>query len=60
MTAAAPADLFRLDTIDLGFVGDGRMGVRIGGQPGVRAERLRHQRCGPSAGRNGGSARNNA
>jgi hypothetical protein len=60
MTAAAPADLFRLEMLDLGFVGDGWMGVLIGRQPWVRAERLRHKRCGLGAGRNGGSAHNNA
>jgi hypothetical protein len=56
----APPHFFGLETIDLGFVGDGRMGVWIGGQPCVRAKRLRQQRCGLGAGRNGGSACNHA
>ena len=54
-----PAHFLRLETIDFALVGDGRMGILIGGEPSVRAQRLRRQRRGLGGGGDCGGARNN-
>ena len=46
----APANLFGLETIDLILVGDGGVGVLIGGKPPVHARRPRRERSGLCAG----------
>jgi len=56
----APAHLLRLETIDFAIIGDGRMGILMGGKPSVRAEWLRRQRRGLGGGGDCGSARNDA
>jgi hypothetical protein len=53
-----PAHFLRLETIDFALVGDGRMGIRLGGELPVRAERLRQQRRGLGGGGDGRGARN--
>ncbi len=56
----APAHFLLLEMIDFAFIGDGRMGILMGGKPSVRAQRLRRQRRGLGGDRDCGSARNNA
>jgi hypothetical protein len=46
--------------IDFALAGDRRMGILIGGEPPIRAQRLRRQRRGLGRGGDRGSARNNA
>jgi hypothetical protein len=58
MPVVAPAHFLRLQMIDFVVVGDGRMGIPLGGEPSVRAERLRRQRRGLGGGGNGRGARN--
>lgn len=54
-----PAHFLRLETIDFALVGDGRMGILIGGEPPIDAQRLRQQRRGLGGGGDRRGARNN-
>jgi hypothetical protein len=54
-----PAHFLRLETIDFALVGDGRMGILIGGEPPIDAQRLRRQRRGLGGGGDRRGARNN-
>jgi hypothetical protein len=60
MPVMTPAHLLRLETIDFAFIGDGRMGILMGGKPSVSAQRLRCQQRGLGGGGDRRSARNNA
>src|SRR5215218_1149105 len=47
---AAPVHFLRLETIDFVTCGDGRLGIRIGREPTIFIQRMRHQRRGLGAG----------
>jgi hypothetical protein len=55
-----PVHLLCLEMVDFAFVGDGRMGILMGGKPSVHAQQLRRQRRGLGGGGDCGSARNDA
>jgi hypothetical protein len=59
VAAAAPAHFFGREVIDFIPRGDGRLGILIGGEPGIFIERLRHQGRGLRACGKRGGARGN-